>query len=258
MPWRRSCLPTSGSGIASASLCRRAADNSPNRGAQQDGFEHRCLAVEGDAVRSAGSGPEAGPVRSRHYTVRRRSTVWSRPQERREAGERSMMGRRSQLDRTTWTRGIRTTAESKHGALIHSQRRSRCIADLPGRSGRTLEDWLFCQDPGSFLGGDRLPDEVASLIGTIPRYKSEKPESLMAMHESCRAGRPAPLRFAGHPVWSRNRRCTNILLAPVDGGRSGHQRRIDGGCPWVAFSFSAFWSACGMRLKLTMSPPSPR
>jgi len=29
------------------------------------------------------------------------------------------------------------------------------------------------------------------------------------------------LRYAGHPAWSRNRRCTNILPAPVDGGRSG-------------------------------------
>ena len=68
--WRRHRFFTAGcapdSTPASGSLHRCAADNSQNPGAQQDGFEHRCVAVEGDAVRSAGSGPEAGPVRSRH------------------------------------------------------------------------------------------------------------------------------------------------------------------------------------------------
>ena len=49
------------------------------------------------------------------------------------------------------------------------------------------EQWktrLFCQDLAHFWeAGDRLPNEVASLIKTIPRYKDEEPELLMAMPE---------------------------------------------------------------------------
>ena len=37
---------------------------------------------------------------------------------------------------------------------------------------------------------------------------------------SCQAGRPAPLRSAGHPAWPGNPQCTNIRTGPVDRGRS--------------------------------------
>ena len=47
-----------------------------------------------------------------------------------------------------------------------------------------MEDRLFCQDLAYFWkAGDRLPNEVASLIKTIPRYKDEEPELLMAKPE---------------------------------------------------------------------------
>ncbi len=40
------------------------------------------------------------------------------------------------------------------------------------------------------------------------------------------AGRPAPLRSAGHPAWRRNRRCTNIRTGPASGGGSGAGQRF--------------------------------
>ena len=49
---------------------------------------------------------------------------------------------------------------------------------------------------------------------------------------SCQAGRPAPLRSAGHPAWLGKRQCTNIQPGPVAGGRSGRRLLLD-------FCFSA-------------------
>ena len=46
------------------------------------------------------------------------------------------------------------------------------------------------------------------------------------------AGRPAPLRSAGHPAWPRNRQCTNIPTGPVAGGRSPvHSHSLAGVVP---------------------------
>ena len=60
---------------------------------------------------------------------------------------------------------------------------------------------------------------------------------------SGQAGRPAPLRSAGHPARRRNRRCTNIQTGPVSGGRSAttpKRRRpkssTEGGTPRAAAS----------------------
>ena len=52
------------------------------------------------------------------------------------------------------------------------------------------------------------------------RYKPEDTGRRPRRRSSRQAGRPAPLRYAGHPTWPRNPQCTNIRTGPVDGGRS--------------------------------------
>ena len=74
----------------------------------------------------------------------------------------------------------------------------------PGRVGENAEHFLDGFDGilqvDGYAGYNRLP---AAGPG------NDRPAKLAAR-----------LRSADHPVWRRNRQCTNIQTGPVDGGRS--------------------------------------
>ena len=67
-------------------------------------------------------------------------------------------------------------------------------------------------------------------------YRPPAPESICPP-----AGRPAPLRSAGHPAGSRIRPCTNIPTGPPDGGWS----------PTAAPRLQAWAGSCGTQLSTT-------
>ena len=65
--------------------------------------------------------------------------------------------------------------------------------------------------------------EAQVLIESWRRHNAIRPHAAWdtgrrpRKRSSRQAGRPAPLRSAGHPAWRRNRQCTNIQTGPVAG-----------------------------------------
>ena len=59
--------------------------------------------------------------------------------------------------------------------------------------------------------GQLVDDAMSGIERDNPALKDVLPKDY---------ARPAPLRYAGPPVWRRNRQCTNIQAGPVDG--AGH------------------------------------
>lgn len=68
----------------------------------------------------------------------------------------------------------------------------------------------------SWEENDRLPDEVASLIKSLPRYKSEKPELLMAMPE-WKVPLPGGSRDSQNDVLALIGVGSDLLVAAVEG-----------------------------------------
>lgn len=169
----------------------------------------------------AGSGPEIRSTRSRRWRSGAPGDSLE-PVEGAARGrrERSMMARWSGHDRTNWTRGIEPRRRASIGRYTYAAtvpmhgRPSWPIRLNVGRLAILLGAWLIPRR-GTI-------DSPTRLLPRSEPYRCTREKNLSCLwpcpsHAEL-AGR---LRYAGHPAWPRNRQCTNILPAPVDGGRSG-------------------------------------